>query len=132
MAITLGSIAAWTVTLPGDMQWSDEFAWLPSTSLVEIACNGALLVEESAQLAGRPITLEGRMESNVGFALPNRATVIGLLNGSRPPTLLSGGDPYMPPGASSRESAATRLIPDRSRQYAVCRPPGPLPTTMAS
>lgn len=76
--ITLGSIAAGTVTLPGDMQWMDEFTWLPTASQVEIASNGALLIEESVQLAGRPITLEGRMDGSVGFALPTRAVLVAL------------------------------------------------------
>ena len=75
MDITLGSISAGTVTLPGDMQWTDEFMWLPTAAQVEVACDGAVLVEESAQLAGRPITLEGRLDGNVGFALPTRAVI---------------------------------------------------------
>jgi hypothetical protein len=39
-----------TITLPEDMQWSDEFNWLPTAQQVEIASNGALIIEESAQL----------------------------------------------------------------------------------
>lgn len=78
MDITLGSVSAGTVTLPGDMQWTDEFAWLPTAAQVEVACNGAVLVEESAQLAGRPITLEGRMDGNTGFAIPTRAVINAL------------------------------------------------------
>lgn len=76
--ITLGSLSAGFVTLPGDMQWMDEFTWLPTTAQVELACDGALLVEESAQLAGRPITLEGRMDGSTGFALPTRAVLVAL------------------------------------------------------
>lgn len=66
------------VALPADLQWSDEFTWLPTAHQVELACDGALIVEESAQLAGRPITLEGRMEGSTGFALVSRATVTAL------------------------------------------------------
>lgn len=64
-----------TIVLPDDMEWIDEFQWQPAAQQIEVASNGALLVEESVQLAGRPITLEGRIEGNVGFALPTRAVI---------------------------------------------------------
>lgn len=67
-----------TITLPADMEWTDEFTWLPTAQQIEFAGNGALIIEESAQLAGRPITLEGRMEGRIGFALVPRATVSAL------------------------------------------------------
>lgn len=73
MAITLAS-----VTLPGDMQWIDEFDWTPVSQLVEVTTAGSLLVEPSKQLAGRPITLEGRMEGGLGFAIPTRAVIKAL------------------------------------------------------
>lgn len=76
--ITLGSPTAGTVTLPGDMQWVDEFTWLPTAQQVEVACSGALIVEESVQLAGRPITLQARMEGNTGFALVERSVLSAL------------------------------------------------------
>lgn len=67
------------VELPPDMRWLDEYAWLPTASQVEVACNGALWVEESAQLAGRPITLEsGTDGSTQHWALATRATVDAL------------------------------------------------------
>lgn len=52
MSITLGAI-----TLPNDMEWLDEHAWSPVASQVEVTSGGSLLLEESKQLAGRPITL---------------------------------------------------------------------------
>lgn len=71
MSITLGLIE-----LPGDLRWSDEFTWLPTVSQVELACNGAVWVEESAQLSGRPITLEsGTDNSRLHWAVVSRATV---------------------------------------------------------
>ena len=73
MAITLD-----TITLPGDMQWTDEFSWTPVTQQVESTFGGALIIEESGLLAGRPITLEGRNESNVGFAVVERSTIVAL------------------------------------------------------
>lgn len=73
MAITLGSIE-----LQEDMEWTDEFGWLPTAQQLEVAIGGNLIVEESKQLAGRPITLEGRMEGNVGFGMNTRAVVKAL------------------------------------------------------
>jgi hypothetical protein len=74
VAITLA-----TITLPADLEWTDEFDWLPTSQQVDIAMSGALIVEESAQLAGRPITLEGRLDGSVGFALIPRSTVSALV-----------------------------------------------------
>lgn len=71
--ITLGA-----VTLPGDMQWIDEFRWSAVSQQIEVTTGGSLLVEESAQLAGRPITLEGRMDGSIGFALPVRSVIAAL------------------------------------------------------
>ncbi len=71
------SLAA--IQLPDDMRWVDEFTWLPTVSHVELASNGALWVEESAQLAGRPITLESGSDGNGRpWALVRRATVEAL------------------------------------------------------
>lgn len=53
-AITLGG-----VTLPDDLQWTDEYAWSPVARASEYSLTGALIVEEAAKLAGRPITLGG-------------------------------------------------------------------------
>ena len=56
--------------LPGDLQWIDEFA--AGSDLVgqveTVSITGALIVQANAQQAGRKLTLQGRMESNVGFA----------------------------------------------------------------
>lgn len=53
-AIVLGG-----VTLPDDLQWTDEYAWSPVARASEYSLTGALIVEEAAKLAGRPITLGG-------------------------------------------------------------------------
>lgn len=74
----MSDITLSAITLPGDMEWVDEFGWLPTAASVEVTLGGALVVEESAQLAGRPITLEGRMEGQRGFALVTRAVVLAL------------------------------------------------------
>lgn len=58
MTITLGGI-----TLPDDIQWVDEFAGHGVGQIITPTLTGALVVEETAQPAGRPITLDGRGHS---------------------------------------------------------------------
>lgn len=55
--ITLAS-GATTITLPGDMYWSDRFVRSLVATNVEIASNGAAIIEEFQQIGGYPITLE--------------------------------------------------------------------------
>ncbi len=66
MSITLGA-----VTLPGDLRWADEFSWTPLVQSSEYSLTGALIVQEAAKLAGRPITLEAQRDTWV-----TRATVL--------------------------------------------------------
>ena len=48
------------VVLPTDLEWTDEHLWSPvARSSDEYFLTGALLVEVSLKLAGRPITLSG-------------------------------------------------------------------------
>lgn len=47
-----------TVDLSNDIKWSDEFTWSPNAMQTEYTLTGALVVEQSTKLAGRPITLE--------------------------------------------------------------------------
>ena len=55
MAITLGALA-----LPSGLVWTDELTWTPVVQSSEYSLTGALLLEISTQLAGRPITLTGQ------------------------------------------------------------------------
>lgn len=48
-----------TVTLPADLEWSDEYAWQPVEQSIEFSVTGAVIIEHSTRLAGRPITLSG-------------------------------------------------------------------------
>lgn len=48
-----------TVTLPDDLTWSDEFEWTPVAAADTRTLGGLLVREESALIAGRPITLTG-------------------------------------------------------------------------
>lgn len=58
------------LSLPGDLQWIDEFA--QGSDLVgqdvTVSITGAVIVQASAQQAGRRLTLQGRIESGEGFA----------------------------------------------------------------
>jgi len=47
------------IELPAGLIWEDEFNWTPVTQKVDIAVNGAVIIQEGAQQAGRPITLSG-------------------------------------------------------------------------
>ena len=47
------------IDLPKDLEWQDEFDWSPVSQAQVISMSGALIIEEDAQLKGRPITLYG-------------------------------------------------------------------------
>jgi dipeptidyl aminopeptidase/acylaminoacyl peptidase len=66
------------VTLPDDLEWVDEFDRSPVSQQVEVSLAGALIVEESAQLTGAPITLRSGQSGSNYWALADRATVIAL------------------------------------------------------
>lgn len=51
---TLGAIQ-----IPRGLVWADEFAWHPVLREAEYSITGALLIDASTRLAGRPITLQG-------------------------------------------------------------------------
>lgn len=59
MALTLGALV-----LPSGLVWSDEGAWSPVAQATERTLSGALVLEESAKLKGRPITLSGAQDGN--------------------------------------------------------------------
>ena len=73
MADTLAGIA-----LPDDLQWVDEFAPWKVGQQAEHTLGGALFIEESARLVGRPITLQAGGTGPVTFAMASRATVEAL------------------------------------------------------
>lgn len=56
MSHTLSDGAS-TITLPDNMDWTDEFSWSPVQQATQYALSGALLIDEDTRLAGRPITL---------------------------------------------------------------------------
>ncbi|EKT4097719.1 hypothetical protein QEG32_002329 [Stenotrophomonas maltophilia] len=46
------------IELPADLQWTDEFTAWKVGQQVRNSLNGAMIVQESARQAGRPITLQ--------------------------------------------------------------------------
>lgn len=52
MSITLDAI-----TLPEDMNWTDEYDWSPVSQGTQYTLTGSLIVEEATKAKGRPITI---------------------------------------------------------------------------
>jgi len=73
MALTLTS-GATVITLPEDIQWVDEFGSWKVQQISETSLTGALIVHESAKLAGRPLTFQ----SGSDFAWAPLSTVNAL------------------------------------------------------
>jgi hypothetical protein len=73
VAITLGD-GVTELALPDNLLWEDELAWDPVRQSRSHALDGALLIEEWARQAGRPITLSG----GSGWSWMTRADVLAL------------------------------------------------------
>jgi hypothetical protein len=58
MTITLSN-GTTTVTLPADLEWVDEYDWLPVEQSADYSVTGALIIDVGARQSGRPITLSG-------------------------------------------------------------------------
>ncbi|HEY4531533.1 MAG TPA: hypothetical protein VIG97_14620 [Luteimonas sp.] len=59
MAITLDGI-----TLPEDLEWTDEFTAWKVGQVARTSLTGALIVHESVRQAGRPITLASQQQGS--------------------------------------------------------------------
>lgn len=57
MTITLKYLTT-TLTLPGDLFWSDENDWNSVEQTVQRSTTGALIISSAARIAGRPVTLK--------------------------------------------------------------------------
>ncbi len=73
----MAAIALGSVTLPGDLRWSDEFAGAQVQRSAEYSVTGALIVQEAVKQAGRPITLEAKSESQ-GYIWLERAMLLAV------------------------------------------------------
>lgn len=56
-----------SITLPDDLEWTDETAYSVVEQSAEYTVTGALVVDVGARLKGRPITLVGEMVGNQGL-----------------------------------------------------------------
>jgi hypothetical protein len=72
--MTMPQITLGTATLPPDLQWSDEFAWIALGVTARVSLSGAEIVQAGSLQAGRPITLQGGQD----FAWLDYATVEAL------------------------------------------------------
>lgn len=63
MAAYILTAGAAVVELQEDMQWVDEYEPWKVAQTIEKSLSGALIIHESAQLAGRPITLASGPDS---------------------------------------------------------------------
>lgn len=64
MSITLTHApSSTTLTLPDELNWTDEYTWSPVEQTKTYTTTGALLIEEGVKQAGRPISLEGAEDS---------------------------------------------------------------------
>jgi hypothetical protein len=66
------------IVLSDDLEWTDEMAWSPVSQHVEVTTGGALVVQEQAQLKGRPITLQTGNEGDNYWGVATRETVEAL------------------------------------------------------
>lgn len=67
-----------TVALPDDMEWPDEWTWSPVSQALSVSIGGSLIVEEQAQLTGRPITLRSTQNGSDHTSLVTLTTVQAL------------------------------------------------------
>lgn len=60
MSVTLFDGVSTTLTLPNDILWEDEHSWYGVVHESGYTLTGALVVEVSQKLAGKPVTLRSR------------------------------------------------------------------------
>ncbi len=48
-----------SIILPDGLIWADRYDWTPVAQSVQVSLTGTVIVQEAAQLSGRPITLRG-------------------------------------------------------------------------
>lgn len=89
MTATLAGIA-----LPDDIQWTDEFTAWRVGQVIRPTLTGALIVQEAALQAGRPITLQGFDDGGSRYVAPitlaqlNALRALEEIAGAAPMTLV--------------------------------------------
>ncbi|HGM6050621.1 TPA: hypothetical protein ACOEPG_000408 [Stenotrophomonas maltophilia] len=66
------------IELPADLQWTDEFTAWRVGQQVRNSLNGAMIVQESARQAGRPITLQTTRDGTAYVGVVALSTVRAL------------------------------------------------------
>jgi len=74
-----------SVDLPADLEWVDEFLWTKVKEKVEVALDGALIIQTATQLKGRPITLRGG--SNVWLTREELSKLQAMMDAGKTMTL---------------------------------------------
>ena len=64
------------ITLPDDLEWTDEIIWTPIAQDRQRSATGSLLIQESTKIKGMPITLKGQHD----MAWITRSTVNSLMS----------------------------------------------------
>jgi hypothetical protein len=72
------------IRLPRDLEWVDEISWTPISQNVKTTLTGALVIQESIQKKGRPITLTGKddmawIKRTLGDSLVSLKNTIGCI-----------------------------------------------------
>ena len=72
------------IMLPQDLEWIDEFTWTPVKQNVSTSLSGGLIIQESVQSKGRPLTLQGKddmawVKRSVGNSLLQMRDTAGLV-----------------------------------------------------
>jgi hypothetical protein len=70
--------ASAAIILPPGLVWEDEFDWQPVVQSTEYTLSGAIIIEESERLEGRPITLVGGRTGLVSWAWMARDEALAL------------------------------------------------------
>lgn len=77
MPLTLTS-GATVITLPEDLHWVDELTPWKVSQVIEYSLTGAMIIQESAKLAGRPITLQSGTAGGSAYGWATREQVEAL------------------------------------------------------
>lgn len=78
------------IELPDDLNWSDEFTAWRIGQVMRTSLTGALIVQEAARQAGRPVTLESTSLGNGQYVAPVSHAVLEAL---RAKAEVAGGTP---------------------------------------
>ena len=102
------------ITLPGDLNWSDEFDSWKVGQVRKTSLTGAQIFHESALLAGRPITLETSQDGDAWVA-PLRLDVLRQLQALEEDVAAGPFELVLPAHNSGTRSFFVRFSRDGSK-----------------